>query len=193
MNGVSVRHVDPGEVTRRAADLVALYAEVYREPPYEEGPEMAADFAQHLAHQREQPGFSMVVAEVADGSLVGFAYGLTFPPDRWWRHAGSEPESIKNRPKFAIMEFAVRPPWRGNRIGSALMAALLSDRAEPVGTLCANPAATANKIYQSWGWRHVATSHPPAIGPMEVLVKELSNGRPVPSHSERHPNRRTTP
>jgi GNAT superfamily N-acetyltransferase len=178
MKGVAVRHVDLGEVADRTADLEALYAEVYREPPYEEGPEMAADFVQQLAHQREQPGFSMVVAEAGDGSLVGFAYGLTFPPDRWWRHAGNEPESTKNHPKFAIMEFAVRPPWRGNRIGSALMAALLSNRAEPVGTLCANPAAVANKIYRSWGWRQVATSHQPAIGPMEVLVKVLPS---VPS------------
>lgn len=178
MSGAAVRHVDLGEIADRAAELEALYGEVYQEPPYEEGPEMAAEFAQHLAEQRMQPGFSMAIAEAADGSLVGFAYGLTFPPDRWWRHAGIEPEFTKNQPKFAIMEFAVRPAWRGKRIGSALMAALLADRKEPIGTLCANPIATANKIYRSWGWQFVASSHPPAIGPMDVLVKKLaSNAR----------------
>ena len=175
MSGVAVRHVGLGEVADRAAELEAVYAEVYREPPYEEGPEMAAEFVQRLADQRMQQGFSMAIADAADGSLVGFAYGLTFPPDRWWRHAGSEPDLTKNQSKFAIMEFAVRPRWRGKRIGSALMEAILADRKEPVATLCANPIAAANKIYRSWGWQFVATSHPPAIGPMDVLVKELAS------------------
>jgi len=32
--------------------------------------------------QCEQPGFSMVIAEATDRSLIGFAYGLTFAPER---------------------------------------------------------------------------------------------------------------
>jgi hypothetical protein len=111
----TVRRPDHTEVIARIAEFESIYAEVYREPPYEEDDEQAADFAQHLADHREQPGFSMVVAEIADGSLVGFAYGLAFPPERWWRHATGVETRDRDRDGLAPVCLA----RRGSRGGGA--------------------------------------------------------------------------
>lgn len=54
--------------------LVRLYAVVYAEPPYAEGPEQVAGFANGLPDETRRDGFTLVVAE--DGEvLVGAAYG----------------------------------------------------------------------------------------------------------------------
>lgn len=174
---VRIRRLAADEVTGRMAELESVYAEVYAEPPYEEGPEMAADFSARLDKERRQPGFAMVLAESTDGSLVGFAYGLTFGPDQWWRFAGDEPPETRGRPKFAVMELAVRSAWRGRRIGSALMSTLLADRPEPYATLCANPLAKARAIYESWGWIQVAISNTRHFGPLAVLIHPLDHRR----------------
>jgi GNAT superfamily N-acetyltransferase len=115
----------------------------------------------------------MVLAE-AHGQVAGFAYGFTFAADRWWRHAIDEPDETRGHPKFAVMELAVLPKWRGSGVGRDLMALLLDDRPEAFGTLCANPSAPAPRIYRRWGWQLVGMSDPPHLGPMEVLIKRLS-------------------
>ena len=74
------------------------------------------------------------------------------------------------------MELAVRPQWRGLRIGSALMALLLADRTERYGTLCTNPQALAATIYKAWGWTAAGTFHPPRADPMDIMVKPLAAG-----------------
>jgi GNAT superfamily N-acetyltransferase len=178
----SVRRLDGKSTIDRTAEFKDVYSEVYREPPYEEGEEQAADFAFHLPEQCEQLGFSMVIAEATDRSLIGFAYGLTFASERWWRHASDEPEVTKGHPKFGIMEFVIRSPWRGRRIGTALMSLLLSDRDERYGTLCVNPRAAAAAIYSAWGWQPVGSTNPPHVGPMEVLVKPLAASAILPGY-----------
>jgi GNAT superfamily N-acetyltransferase len=80
---------------------------------------------------------------------------------------------MRGRARFAVLEFIVRPPYRGRRLGSSLMRALLVDRPEPVATLCSNPLSVARQIYAAWGRTRVGISNPPRIGPMDVLVKEL--------------------
>ena len=80
------------------------------------------------------------------------------------------------------LEFIVTRAERGKGIGTALMTALLADRPERYATLCANPAAPARRIYQRWGWRSVATVHPPTMGAMDVLLFEFHPDRgPAPT------------
>jgi len=169
----SIRPLSTQEVADRTGELRAIYAQVYREPPYNEGEQHADDFARHLVDQSDEVGFRLVTAEASGGSLVGFSYGLTFPANRWWRNADDEPQLIRGHPKFAIIELAVISPWRRHGIGTALMSRLLADRPEPFGTLCTNPASSARAIYDAWGWQQVGTTRQPNIGHMDVLVKAL--------------------
>ena len=158
----------------RAAEIGLIYAEAYRDPPYNEGEQETAAFLKHLPKQHEHPGFAFVVAEAPDGQLTGFAFGFTFEPGVWWKPATDEPDILRGRPKFAVMELAVRHAWRGRGVARSLMTELLSDRTEPYATLSANPRAVARAIYRSWGWRPAGTVNPPEVGPMDILIKTLN-------------------
>ncbi|MET8279172.1 hypothetical protein [Micromonospora sp. NPDC005174] len=72
----------PESATAVFAALVRLYAVVYAEPPYAEGPDQVAAFAAALPAEPRRPGFALVVAHDA-GDLVGAAYGWTMTAGRW--------------------------------------------------------------------------------------------------------------
>jgi hypothetical protein len=169
-----VRRLGPAEIGDRAAEIGLLYAEAYRDPPYNEGDREAAAFLKHLPSQHEHPGFCFVATESPDGGLTGFVFGYTFPPGRWWRPASEEPGHVRDLAKFAVMELVVRHTWRERGLAKALMAELLSDRVEPYATLCANPQSVARAIYRSWGWQPAGTLNPPEVGPMDILIKGLN-------------------
>ncbi|MFG3555144.1 GNAT family N-acetyltransferase [Micromonospora sp. NPDC047557] len=153
--------------------LVRLYAVVYAEPPYTEGPEQVAGFAAALPGETRRPGFTLVAAEDA-GVLVGAAYGWTMPAGRWWTRADVEPpDDLRAADKFAVMEWVVHPDRRGTGIGAELMRRLLDGRSEPWATLAANPAAPARAIYQRAGWQWVGGSAMPDGTPMHLLVLRL--------------------
>ena len=161
-----------------------LYVEgswIYSSPPYREGAEHVAAFVARFRAETAAEGFALVAAE-RSGRMVGFAHGVSCGPDGWWRDADQEPEEIRGLATFAVLEFIVTRAERGKGIGTALMTALLADRPERYATLCANPAAPARRIYQRWGWRSVATVHPPTMGAMDVLLFEFHPDRgPAPT------------
>ncbi|WP_431884771.1 GNAT family N-acetyltransferase [Micromonospora wenchangensis] len=155
------------------AALADLYAVVYSEPPYREGPDQVAGFREGLPDEAIRPGFSMIVAE-DDGLLVGAAYGWTMPAGTWWSRSDQDPPSdIRDVDKFAVLEWMTHPGRRESGIGTELMHQLLSQRTERYATLAANPASIARRIYQRTGWRQVATSTLPWGPPMDLLVRPL--------------------
>jgi ribosomal protein S18 acetylase RimI-like enzyme len=168
-----VQQLHPALLRQHVCGLREIYFQVYREPPYYETESDADDFAGYIDGQAARPGFSLVTALSGNGETVAFAYGLPFAADQWWSNAGEEPELTYGHPKFAVFELAVLSNWRRRGIATLLMATLLKPRTEPFATLCANPAAPARAMYDMWGWRKVATTNPPKIGPMDVLVKRL--------------------
>ncbi|WP_435207340.1 GNAT family N-acetyltransferase [Micromonospora sp. bgisy143] len=157
--------------------LVRLYAVVYAEPPYAEGPEQVAGFASCLPDESRRPGFTLVAA--ADtGDLVGAAYGWTMAAGRWWTRADIEPPAdLRAAEKFAVMEWVVHPDRRGEGIGAELIRRLLDGRPERWATLAANPAAPARAVYRRAGWQQVGGSAMPDGTPMHLLVLPLP---PVP-------------
>jgi ribosomal protein S18 acetylase RimI-like enzyme len=168
-----IRDLDLAEVMNRRREVVDIYREVYKEPPYNEGDDEADIFAGQLREHAHRPGFALVAATTSSDTLCGFAYGLTFAADRWWRNAGEEPTQTRGAAKFAVMEFAVRSHYRRQHIGSALMSTLLAGRPEPYATLCTNPDSLARIIYRTWGWRQVGVTHPEHLPPMDVLILPL--------------------
>jgi hypothetical protein len=156
-----------------AGQMRDLYAEVYAEPPYLEGPEHVRSFARHLNREFTLPGFALAVA--FDGvELVGAVYGFTLPPGAWMETRVAEPPAdLLDLPKLKVAEWMVRASHRGTGAGRRLLGMLLADRPEPLAVLASNPAATARRIYERWGWVRVGQISPKTMPPMDVLVLRL--------------------
>jgi ribosomal protein S18 acetylase RimI-like enzyme len=152
-----------GAATALTDDLRALYAAVYAEPPYRDGPAEVAEFIAEWNDLSSQPGFRLVVART-DGQLVGFALGHVVDwASGWW--AGLHPappggdaadpggfDEVGH--SFGIAELGVHPAWRRRGVGSRLHQALLAGRSEPQVVLWVRADAPAAKAtYAHWGYR----------------------------------------
>lgn len=170
------------DVDNMLDEIAALYEVVYTEPPYNGGPLFSRErFLDRTDHQKAAPGFELITAR-AGGELVGFSFGFTFAAGRWWggRTEPRPPAEVMAPPKFAVIELVVAREWRGQGISSALMRTLLAERPEPLATLLSEPDAQARRIYEHWGWRHVASVQPADDAPwMHALLL------PLPSPSKR--------
>ncbi|MDG4802300.1 GNAT family N-acetyltransferase [Micromonospora sp. WMMD980] len=153
--------------------LTDLYALVYAEPPYLEGPAQVARFRAGLPDEAARPGFRLVIAS-EDDQLVGAAYGWTMTAGTWWSQAdGHPPESVRNSDKFAVMEWIVHPRHRARGIGAELMRRLLTGRPESWATLASDPRTQARDIYRRNGWREAGRSRLPWGPPMDLLILDL--------------------
>jgi ribosomal protein S18 acetylase RimI-like enzyme len=175
--------LDGAQAAVDAADLHALHAEVYADPPYELNDD-AALFAERFRVQRRQPGF--VLAEARRGGyLVGYATGMPLRPSTsWWRDLTTPlPDDVTAEypgRTFALTEILVRASWRRQGIGRALHDLILRSRREERATLTVAPAATpAQSAFQSWGWRKVGRTRDPGSGSSvsDVLVTTLPASR----------------
>ena len=176
---VTVAEYD-GEAARDHLDVVRdLYAEVYAEPPYREGPEDVAGFAADWPRRVGQPGFRLVLTH-AGAEPGGFAFGHQLVPGtRWWDGA-LEPlpqELTHERPgrTFAVIELAVRNPYRRQGLGRTLHDSLLHGRSEERVTLLVRPEAeAARRLYDNLGYRAVGRIRPGEDTPRyNALLLEL--------------------
>lgn len=166
----------PDVAGRLTESIVDLYARVYRDPPYCEGPDEIAQYRHRFASEQSEPGFRIVLATRPQRpeQLVGMAYGFTMPTGAWWPEAitPAAPDLL-DRPVFAVLEFAVDNTARGGGLGTALMRQLLNERAEPAATLCTHPESHARGIYARWGWRPAGTAHPDGMDRLDILWRPL--------------------
>jgi GNAT superfamily N-acetyltransferase len=154
-------------------ELVDLYAKVYSEPPYEEGPEQVRRFRDSLPDEMTRDGFSLIAAE-EDDQLVGVTYGWTMPAGVWWSRADQQPpDEVRESARLAVMEWIVEPERRGEGIGAELIQRLLATRAERYATLASDPRSAARKMYERAGWRQVARSKLTWGPAMDLLVLDL--------------------
>ncbi|WP_329109740.1 GNAT family N-acetyltransferase [Micromonospora sp. NBC_01699] len=157
------------------ARLVDLYAVVYAEAPYEEGPEEVEGFRVKLPEDMFRPGFELVIA-TDDDALLGFAYGWTMPAGTWWSKADREPPPVlKAADKLAIMEWIVQPDRRGQGIGAQLIRWLIDGRSEPWATLASDSRSAARAIYERAGWSGVGKAVLSWGPTMDLLVLPLSS------------------
>lgn len=175
------RYEGPDAVGQLDVFLTA-YEEVYADPPYSEGPRDVAEFIERYPQQiRTRPGFRLLLAR--DGSeVVGFTYGYRLPADTsWWGNLlESMPEEFARETgerTFAVVEMAVRKPWRRRGIAAGLHARLVEGLAVERVTLTVRPeseAAPAQSAYVAWGYRKVGRSHPWKEGPFyDAMVLDL--------------------
>jgi ribosomal protein S18 acetylase RimI-like enzyme len=171
------RRLDPAAARTASTALKTVYAAVFSQPPYNEGPQMADNFVSWVHDESHRAGFAMVVA-YADGQPIGFAYGYTMPAGEWFRNTDQPaPPQAQKSDKFAVMEWAVLPGHRGEGIGQTLMKLLLDGRPESWAVLTVNPASDASAIYERAGWRRVATTKPSRTWPaMNVMTLDRAPG-----------------
>ena len=175
--------LDGTQAAAHAAELQALHADVYGDPPQQRSDD-AAPFADSFRVQRRQPGF--VLAEARRGGyLVGYAAGMPLRPSTsWWRNLTTPlPDDVTAEypgRTFALVELLVRASWRRQGIGQTLHDLILRNRREERATLTVLPSATAaQSAFQSWGWRKVARTRDPDAGSpsSDVLVTALPQPR----------------
>lgn len=180
--GITFQLLGGWQAAEHAAELQALHAEVYAEPPYRRA-EDARAFAARFAVQRRQPGF--VLAEARHGGyLTGYAAGMPLRPSTaWWRDLTTPlPEAVTAEHPgrtFALAGLLVRASWRRQGIGAALHGLILSGRPEERATVTVLPAATAaQQAFRSWGWRKIARTRGPDPGSpvCDVLLIALPAG-----------------
>lgn len=183
MPSISLQLLDGSQAGSRAAELEALHAEVYADPPYLRQDD-AAVFPARFRVQRRQPGFVMAVAGHG-GYPVGYAAGMPLRPSTsWWRGLTAPlPDEVTAEPPgrtFAVVELLVRAPWRRQGIGRSLHDLLLAGRPEERATAVVLPAAAAaQRAFLAWGWRKIArTRDADPDGPVaDVLVLPLGLAR----------------
>jgi ribosomal protein S18 acetylase RimI-like enzyme len=164
-SAVDIQKYDEQTLDRVVGVIGQLYALVYQEPPYCEGPEDVDEFVKGLPRRAGQPAFRSVVA-MADGRAVGFAFGHQLAANtRWWQGATSPlPEPMVKEDEgrtFAIIEIAVVAAYRRRGIAKAMHDALLAGATEERATLLVRPEATpAQTAYERWGYTRVATIRP---------------------------------
>ena len=156
-----------------------LYAEIYAEPPYNEGPDEAEDFASGWHRTIDQRNFRLVIARRAD-EPIGFAFGVQLRArTKWWNGALTAlPDDITTEHTgrtFAIIELAVRDPYRRRGVGRQLHAHLTAGLSEERITLLVRPEASApQQAYLSWGYRVVGQIQPFPDAPIyNVMIKQL--------------------
>jgi ribosomal protein S18 acetylase RimI-like enzyme len=176
---IAFRSLDGAAAAAQAADLRALHAEVYADPPYG-WHEDAGVFAERFRVQHRQPGFVLAAAR-RGGYLVGYAAGMPLRPSTsWWRDLTTPlPDDVTAEypgRTFALIDLAVRASWRRQGIGRALHELILHGRREERATLTVLPAATAaQSAFHSWGWRKIARTRAldPGSAVFDVLVVPL--------------------
>lgn len=165
-------------------DLVRdVYAEVYADPPYCDGPAEVEAFAESWPARVAAPGFRLVVVS-DEGRAVAFTFGhLLRVGTQWWSGALApldvDTEEWPGR-TFAVIELAVREPYRRRHVAERMHAALLAGVEAERVTLLVRPepeAAPARAAYAKWGYRKVGQLRPGEGRPVfDVMVAD-----PLPS------------
>ncbi|MEU6349625.1 GNAT family N-acetyltransferase [Streptomyces sp. NPDC047072] len=182
MNEVSYQRHEDGAAAGELDTFLAAYQEVYKEPPYCEGPSDVSEFMEHYQVHARRPGMRLVLARNED-QVVGFGYGYHLARDtRWWANVQDvelPAEFIQEDGKrtFVIIELAVRKPLRRRGIAAAIHARLLDGLDAERVTLTMRPeaeAAPAQSAYAAWGYRKIGVSHPWAEAPLyDCMLRDL--------------------
>jgi len=169
-------------------NLRDLFAEVYAEPPYYDGPDEVAEFVGNFGKRILRPGFRLITGH-DNNQMIGFLYGHTLPADTaWWKGLLTPaPPALTaewdNR-TVVIIDFVLRAAYRRRGVGRAMHDAFLAGRSEERATLLVRPepeAGPAQTAYTHWGYRRVGRLRPfPDSPEYDALVLDLRP--PTPPH-----------
>lgn len=176
------RYVGRAEAEPHTEDVRGTYAEVYAEEPYNEGPQDVAEWlAGTWPRHMDADGFALVIARVPNVGTVGMAYGIALPAgSRWWsgmhEPLPAEEMAEDGRRTFAVIEFAIRAPYRRRGLGRAMHAALIGPWRGERTTLTARPEAdAAMAFWQAEGYKPLGPSRPWDAAPLYVMMRRQAD------------------
>ncbi|NUR59860.1 MAG: GNAT family N-acetyltransferase [Catenulispora sp.] len=146
----SIVSLTPSELVGLREELIAVAAEAFSAPPWNEGPDDAAGLVDGMLGKVERRDFTAVAA-FDDGRLAGFAYGHTGSTT-----AGLHPGPLAPAEAFEVIELAVATAYQGRGIGRMLHNALIAHAPSP-RMLLTHHEAPARGAYARWGWTEVAS------------------------------------
>ncbi|MFI5676752.1 GNAT family protein [Streptomyces cellulosae] len=157
MDTVRLRRLNRWQAEGMREDLADLYVESSATPPGQEFQDRQ-EFLRRLAHDVQQPGFDMLVAEAQ--SLTGCVFGFPVPRDgSWWREfEGPLPQNLEQLTAsghvFAITETVVHPHEHAHGLARRLQERLLADHQASLGvTLVDQSDRPARAAFETWGWQ----------------------------------------
>lgn len=160
----TIVRLHPPDVAQWRQELVAVYRQAFRPPPYEKGENVVRQFNSTLERHTQRDGFRCVAALSPDGSsLVGFGYGYTSQDGQWWHDqvvAQLDPETVRTwfANAFEIVELAVRPAMQARGVGRRLHDALLEPVPHRTAVLSTLDADTrGSRLYRKRGWRVICS------------------------------------
>lgn len=163
----------------QCATVRDLYAEIYAESPYNEGSAEVEDFAAGWHRTIDQCNFRLVIARRGD-EPIGFSFGVQLRVrTKWWKGALAPlPDDITTEypgRTFAIIEIAVRYPYRQRGVGRQLHTHLIAGLSEERITLLVRPEAPVpRQAYLSWGYQTVGRIQPfPGAPVYDAMIKNL--------------------
>jgi GNAT superfamily N-acetyltransferase len=176
-----VVEIGGAELARQLLDpICTIYDEAFSAPPFFWREDESVLHRRRLLRLLDGPTFGIAAAR-AGSAPVGFAYGVSVPPDtsRWSELTEAVPPELTAEwpgRTFLLFDYAVRASWRGRGIGRRLHDGLLGSRAERRATLTVQPTAVDTKrIYEHWGWWRVGQVRggPTAAAPMfDVYLRD---------------------
>ena len=143
-------------------------------------------FAGTISRHALYGGFRAFGAFNTDGKLVGFSYGYTSLPGRWWRETIARPLTRAQRDywltdAFELAELHVHPSAQGVKLGSQLHDLLIHGLPHQTALLSVmHRSERARHLYQRRGWQTLVDemrfpTEPRT--PFSVLGLILPNGR----------------
>ncbi|MEV8068559.1 MULTISPECIES: GNAT family N-acetyltransferase [unclassified Streptomyces] len=167
---MDIRSVTADALLPYGKALRSVYADAFRAPPWNEGPERADAFAARLATEVRRPGFTAALA--FDGrEPVGFATAWTTPTPfpAGGCHAPAAVCLGRSRAEEwlcgarEVDELAVRPAAHGRGVGAALLDAVTADAPGGRAWLLAPlRSVRATSFYRHLGWTQA--THPAPEG-----------------------------
>lgn len=156
---IEILSLKPADVSRLVDDLVDVYRQAFRGPPYSKGENIVRQFQSTLPRHTERDGFRCVAAARAGRrEFLGFGYGYTSRSGQWWHDQVMRKLDTETAGKwlgnaFEIVELAVRPALQGRGIGGCLHDALLEGLEQRTAVLSTLDADTRGfRLYRSRGW-----------------------------------------
>ncbi|GGR84203.1 hypothetical protein GCM10010252_23670 [Streptomyces aureoverticillatus] len=187
-DSVRLRRLNRWQAEDLREDLADLYVESSTVPSGEEF-RGRQEFLLRLAHDVQQPGFDMLVAETE--ALAGCAYGVPVPRDgSWWQgFDGPLPQNLEQLTAsghvFAITETLVHPHEDALGVARRLQERLLADHQASLGaTLIDQADHSAFAAFAAWGWQEIGQVHRPSPAPTVLRVMVLPLGARTTEHPD---------